>query len=79
MKWKRKAPYLFARECGRYTVDVFPVPGSATGERFTAWRLDPPTHLGCYDTKREAFAACARDIKARGQSDEQQPSVEKRS
>lgn len=67
-KWNRIDAYYWERECHRYTIDVFPVAGSVTGERFTAWRRatkkdQMATHLGCRDTFREAVALASADLR----------------
>jgi len=68
VKWERINPHFWRRECLRYTIDVVSVPGSATGQRFTAWRIasaasDPPHNLGCRDSFRDAAALAAADIR----------------
>jgi hypothetical protein len=68
LKWRRKDAYYWERDCGRYTVDVAPIPGSRTGYRYSAWRrsTEPKQmaeNLGCFDELREAFAACVDDLK----------------
>lgn len=62
--------HYWQRECGRYTVDVAPIPGSRTGYRYGAWRRSTERggmaeSLGCYDELREAFEACANDLRIR--------------
>jgi hypothetical protein len=65
MKWKQVDGYYWARECGRYTVDVVPMASSTTGQRCTAWRRVPrgmAVNLGCFDSLRVAFETCAADV-----------------
>jgi hypothetical protein len=48
------------RVCERYRIDCYPIPGSETGERFTAWYIGSNVELlGCYDTSKQAVARCA--------------------
>jgi hypothetical protein len=62
--------HYWQRECGRYTVDVAPIPGSLSGYRYCAWRRSSQRdgmaeNLGCFDQQREAFGACTDDLRSR--------------
>lgn len=61
--------HYWQRECGRYTVDIAPIPGSRTGVRYCAWRRSTERggvaeNLGCFDELRAAFDACASDVRS---------------
>lgn len=62
--------HYWQRDCGRYTVDVAPIPGSLTGYRYMAWRRSSerggmPDSLGCFDELRDAIDACINDLRDR--------------
>lgn len=75
MKWHRIDAYHFERECHRYTVSVSAAPWSPTGQRFHAWRRathrdQMAVHLGYFDQKKSAVAACAADLRANAKAAE---------
>jgi len=74
LRWRRVSQWHYARDCGRYTVDMINAPWSPTGRRCTAWRRgkrgEMAENLGCFDSLADAFNTCIAHLQTTGERDD---------